>query len=222
MSGPVTYRHDDSIAVITLDDGKANVLGLGMQQAINEALDQADRDNVGALVIACNQKVFSGGFDLKVFQSGDMAASVAMLKGGFELSHRLLSYPKPVVMAATGHAIAMGGYTDDGTLREVVIGNNVITIPANAIRFDRARHDGVASRLDLYLRYPALDGYSEAARSDFNGQGAARNIIFLSFEEQMMSRDMSGRFAPIYSSLIEQPGLSGPDGTRLFVALFQL
>ncbi|CAN5578966.1 crotonase/enoyl-CoA hydratase family protein [soil metagenome] len=110
MSGPVTYRHDGSIAVITLDDGKANVLGLSMQQAINDALDSADRDDVGAVVIAGNHKVFSGGFDLKVFQSGDVAASVAMLKGGFELSHRLLSYPKPVVIAATGHAIAMGAF----------------------------------------------------------------------------------------------------------------
>ena len=48
MSGPATYRQDDSIAVITLDDGKANVLGPGMQWAINEALDSADRDDVGA------------------------------------------------------------------------------------------------------------------------------------------------------------------------------
>lgn len=110
MSGAVLYRHDESIAVITLDDGKANVLGLGMQQAINDALDKADRDDVGAVVIAGSQKVFSGGFDLKVFQSGDVDASIAMLQGGFELSHRLLSYPKPVVMACTGHAIAMGAF----------------------------------------------------------------------------------------------------------------
>ncbi|MBI3216063.1 MAG: crotonase/enoyl-CoA hydratase family protein [Mycobacterium sp.] len=110
MSGPVTYRHDDTIGVITLDDGKANVLGPAMQQAINDAIDQADRDDVGALVIAGNDKVFSGGFDLKVFRSGDVEASVAMLQGGFELSHRLLSYPKPVVMACTGHAIAMGSF----------------------------------------------------------------------------------------------------------------
>jgi enoyl-CoA hydratase len=110
MSGPVTYRHDDSVAVITLDDGKVNVLGLGMQQAINDALDNADRDDAGAVVIAGNQKVFSAGFDLKVFQSGDVDAAVAMLRGGFELSYRLLSYPKPVVMACTGHAIAMGSF----------------------------------------------------------------------------------------------------------------
>jgi enoyl-CoA hydratase len=110
MSGPVTYRRDDTIAVITLDDGKANVLSLTMQSAINDALDSAERDDVGAVVIAGNQKVFSGGFDLKVFQSGDVNASIAMLQGGFELSHRLLSFPKPVVMACTGHAIAMGAF----------------------------------------------------------------------------------------------------------------
>jgi enoyl-CoA hydratase len=110
MSSPVSYRLTDSIAVITLDDGKVNALGMAMQQAINDALDQAERDDAKAIVIAGNDKVFSGGFDLKVFRSGDADAAVAMLKGGFELSHRLLSFPKPVVMAATGHAIAMGAF----------------------------------------------------------------------------------------------------------------
>ncbi len=111
-----------------------------------------------------------------------------------------------------GHSIAMGGYSDDTSMHEVVIGNNVLAVSANAIRFARARRDGVASRLDLYLRYPSMEGYSDAARDDFNGLGPTRNIIFLSFEERMMSRDMSGRFAPIYSALIEQPGTPGPDG----------
>src|ERR1700744_2189103 len=110
MSGPVTYRLDDSVAFITMDDGKVNVLGPNMQQALNEALDHADRDDVGAVVIAGNQRVFSGGFDLKVLTSGEVQPAIDMLKGGFELSYRLLSYPKPVVMACTGHAIAMGAF----------------------------------------------------------------------------------------------------------------
>ncbi len=115
-----------------------------------------------------------------------------------------------------GRSIAMAGYTDDTTIHKVVIGNNVIAVPANAIRFLQARRDGIASRLDLYLRYPQMDGYSEAARDDFNHTGAAKNIIFLSFEPQMMSRDMSGRFAPIYSALITPPGTPGPGGTTLY------
>jgi hypothetical protein len=115
-----------------------------------------------------------------------------------------------------GRTIAMAGYTDDTTIHEVVIGNNVLAVPANAIRFERARHDGVASRLDLYLRYPTMDGYSKAARSDFNREGAGKNILFLSFETQLMSRDMSGRFAPIYSALITQPGTPGPGNTTIY------
>ncbi|BBX09868.1 crotonase/enoyl-CoA hydratase family protein [Mycolicibacterium aichiense] len=110
MSGSVSYRKDDAVAVISLDDGKVNVLSPAMLKEINDALDRAEGDNAGAVVIAGNDRVFSGGFDLKVFRSGDIEASVEMLQGGFNLSHRLLSFPKPVVAAITGHAIAMGSF----------------------------------------------------------------------------------------------------------------
>jgi enoyl-CoA hydratase len=110
MSGPVLYNHQDSIAVIQMDDGKVNALGPTMQQALNEAIDRADRDNAGALVIAGNERVFSGGFDLKILTSGEVQPAIDMLRGGFELAYRLLSYPKPVVMACPGHAIAMGAF----------------------------------------------------------------------------------------------------------------
>jgi enoyl-CoA hydratase len=106
----VSYRRDESVAVITMDDGKVNVLGPAMLIEINTALDSAEADDAGAVVIAGNDRVFSGGFDLKVFRSGDVAASIEMLAAGFTLSHRLLSFPKPVVAACTGHAIAMGSF----------------------------------------------------------------------------------------------------------------
>src|SRR5271170_3638622 len=127
MSGPVSYRRDESIAVITMDDGKVNALGPTMQQALNEALDHADHDDVGAVVIAGNHRVFSGGFDLKILTSGDIQPAIDMLKGGFELSHRLLSYPKPVVVACTGHAIAMGAFL-------VASGDHRVAAPAYNIQ----------------------------------------------------------------------------------------
>lgn len=115
-----------------------------------------------------------------------------------------------------GRTIALAGHTDDRTVHEIVIGNNVLAVPANAIRFDKARHDGVASRLDIYLRWPDMEGYTATARDDFNNGGASRRILFVSFEQRMMSRDMSGRFAPIYSSLIKLPGTPGPGGLMLY------
>ena len=109
----ISYRHDqqgDGVAVITMDDGKVNVLGPAMIGEINGALDRAEDEGAKAVVIAGNDRVFSGGFDLKVFRSGDAQASIDMLKAGFSLSHRLLSFPWPVVAACTGHAIAMGSF----------------------------------------------------------------------------------------------------------------
>ncbi len=86
----------------------------------------------------------------------------------------------------------------------VVLGENVASVPENAIRFDSARRSGIANRLDLYLHWPSMEGYTAARRDDFNNVSTVRSILFLTLEEQTMSRDMTGRFRPIYSSLIGQ------------------
>lgn len=115
-----------------------------------------------------------------------------------------------------GRTIALAGHTDSTRLHEVVIGNDVLAVPANMIRFEGSRRDGVAARLDLYLRWPEMDGYSNAARDDFNHADGSKTILFLSFEERMMSRDMSGRLDPIYRSLVEGDGRKGPAGLTIY------
>jgi hypothetical protein len=114
-----------------------------------------------------------------------------------------------------GRAIALAGHTESTAIHEIVIGNNVLSVPANMIRFEAARQSGVASRLDLYLRWPDLDGYSAVARDDFNHVDGARNIIFLSFQKRLMSHDMSGRYRPIYANIIEAEARQGPAGLAL-------
>jgi enoyl-CoA hydratase len=148
MSSTVNYQLNESVATITMDDGKVNVLGPAMQQNINEALDRAEKDEAKAVVLAGNQRVFSGGFDLTVFQSGGAQAALGMLAGGFELSVRCLTFPVPVIMAATGPAIAMGSFlllSGDHRVGqpksrcqaiEVAIG---MTIPISAIEIMRMR-----------------------------------------------------------------------------------
>ncbi len=106
MTSPVSYRLDDSIATITLDDGKVNALSPQMIAEINTALDQAVADSA-VVVIHGRGNILSAGFDLKVLRAGGSDA-VSMLRAGFELSERLLSFPTPVVVACPGHAMAMG------------------------------------------------------------------------------------------------------------------
>src|SRR5260370_39385149 len=101
MADTVNYELNESVATITLDDGKVNVLGPDMQSSINEALDRAEKDSAKAVVIAGNQRVFSGGLDPPGFKSGDGKGALGMLGRGVETSVRWLTVPGPGRMGAT-------------------------------------------------------------------------------------------------------------------------
>jgi enoyl-CoA hydratase len=106
MTSPVTFALTDGIAVITMDDGKANAVSLTLQAGINEALDQAEKDGV-PVILTGRPGILSAGFDLKTLAASGQPA-VDMLNGGLELAIRLLTFPTPVIAACSGHAIAMG------------------------------------------------------------------------------------------------------------------
>ncbi len=108
MGEAVSYELGDGIASISMDDGKVNALSLGMLAELDAALDQAGDDGA-AVVITGRSGVFSAGFDLKVLRSGGEAART-MLRQGFELAERLLCFPAPVVVACSGHALAMASF----------------------------------------------------------------------------------------------------------------
>jgi len=108
MDALVTYHLDDGIATITMDDGKVNVMSNAMQAEINAALDRA-LDDGAVVVIEGRDGVLSAGFDLPTLRGGG-DDGWRMVRGGFELAHRVLGFPLPVVIACTGHAIAMGTF----------------------------------------------------------------------------------------------------------------
>ncbi len=108
MSDIVSYKLEHPICTITLDDGKVNCLSPQMLDEINAALDRAEKDDV-AVVLTGREGKFSAGFDLGVLGKGGNDA-VDLLIDGFRLAERLLSFPMPVVVACTGHALAMGSF----------------------------------------------------------------------------------------------------------------
>lgn len=109
MTELVTYqRSSDKGAILTIDDGKANVVNPALLQALHQGLDQAQRDRV-AVVLKGRPGVFSGGFDLRIARQSQAEFKRLVLDGG-ALTERLLSFPAPVVVASTGHAIAMGTF----------------------------------------------------------------------------------------------------------------
>lgn len=146
MSDLIDYRLADGVAVITHDDGKANVYGHPAIDGIHAALDKAEQE-AGAVLLVGRDGKFSAGFDLGVMTSS-VENMRALVGAGAELATRILTFPRPTVAACTGHALAMGGIMllafdhrvgADGPfklgLNEVAIGMNVPHFAMELSRF---------------------------------------------------------------------------------------
>ena len=104
-----TLTTNEDVSIITLDDGKANVFSTRMSETINSLLDQVPEDK-GSLLITGKPGLFSAGFDLKTISGGDPKAAIEMTTAGFKLLSRIYSFPRPVIAASSGHAIALGAF----------------------------------------------------------------------------------------------------------------
>jgi enoyl-CoA hydratase len=127
------YELQDNIAIVSFDDGKANVVGHNFIDAVNDKLDRAEREKVGAVILRGRPGMFSAGFDLGEFKKGPEAA-VSLVSRGMRLLVRLYGLPLPLVAACTGHGIAMGAFVILACDSRVgARGNFKITLPETAI-----------------------------------------------------------------------------------------
>lgn len=147
LSDAVSYDLDGEVAVVHLDDGKANALNHDVIDALTEAIDRAESD-AAAMVIVGRDGRFSAGFDLSVMTAGPDQA-MPLLKAGADLGIRVYMAQVPVVLACTGHALAMGAIllmvadTRIGTAGSFKLGMNEVAIgmpvPAFAVEIARDR-----------------------------------------------------------------------------------
>lgn len=143
-----TVEITNGIALIRMDDGKANAINFAMLDSLNAALDTAEAE-AKAIVLAGRDGRFSGGFDLNAFASLGADGVYKLLDAGAELLLRLYGGPLPVVAACQGHAIAMGTFillacdTRIGAAGEFKVGaNEAITgmnLPIFALELARDR-----------------------------------------------------------------------------------
>ena len=142
----VRTTSEGGVTSVPVDGREVNALAPRMQAAVHGGLDVAEAAGDAVLLVGREGR-FSAGYDLSL--SGDPAAFVDQVRTGFELCERLLAFPHPVVIAATGHAIAGGLFlllsgdyrlAADGpykfTANEVAIG---LPIPTAAVEICRQR-----------------------------------------------------------------------------------
>jgi hypothetical protein len=105
-----------------------------------------------------------------------------------------------------GKKILLAGHTVSDEQFSITIGQDRLRLQANTIRLGQQRQNGNAETVDLYLTWPDLQGYGVENRNTFDDLANSGSLLFLQLSQSTMSRDMSGRYEPIYLHLIEGDG----------------
>jgi enoyl-CoA hydratase/carnithine racemase len=110
---PLTYEVDESVAVVSLDDGE-NRFNPDFLNTFLDVLDAVEKEtDARTLVVrSSHEKIFSNGIDLDwlvpVIQKKDFEAAKTFFYTLNRLFRRLLLYPMVTIAAITGHAFAGG------------------------------------------------------------------------------------------------------------------
>ncbi|MCY6380395.1 hypothetical protein [Hoeflea prorocentri] len=111
-----------------------------------------------------------------------------------------------------GQRMATAGFSTETAPVALRIGDQHLELPANTIRFESQRVDGDYERIEAYVSWPALEGYSRAQSAIFNGSGNAHQLVFLTMSERAMPLDMSERLTSVYSRLTTDQAIPGQHG----------
>ena len=103
-------RHEDRgpVRVLTMEHGKVNALDIELLRDLIAALDAAAGAPVRALVLTGAGSSFSAGVDLWRVLDGGPAYIEVFLPALAQCLEKLFTFPRPVVAAVNGHAIAGG------------------------------------------------------------------------------------------------------------------
>ena len=91
-----------------MDDGGVNAMDLAWCQAMQALLDRAEADDARGLVISGRPGCFSAGLNFKVLAGLPMPGVRETTDAFMETMKRVFLFPKPVIAASTGHAVAGG------------------------------------------------------------------------------------------------------------------
>lgn len=141
-------ERDDDVAIVSLDDGKANALLVPEFKGLEATLDEVERSNANSVVLTGRPGFFSAGLNLKALGSLSLDEKKELVAAMGSAVLKLFLFSKPVVAAVSGHALGGGAMFAlaadvrifaDGSFRfglnEVQVG---LFVPSYAIELARA------------------------------------------------------------------------------------
>lgn len=139
----------DSLAIITMTRGKVNAINPDFVRELNLLLDDIERHpDIHAVVLIGQGKFFSFGLDIPELYELTPEAMTRFIQTFCDLYHRLFLFPKPIVAAINGHAIAGGCILATACDRRLMsAGNGKIAL--NEVTFGASLFAGAVAMLQF-------------------------------------------------------------------------
>jgi enoyl-CoA hydratase len=172
------------VAVLRMTHGKANAMDLEFCRALTAQVHACQHSPAGALVIVGQGKMFSAGVDLPRLVAGGAGYAHEFLPAMNHAFETLFAFPKPLVAAVNGHAIAGGCVMaccadyrvmarEPGRIGipELLVGVPFPVVPLEIVRFatppqhvQALIYRGLTLAADEALRYGLVDAVVDADR----------------------------------------------------------
>ena len=104
----ITIEQRGNVALLTVDRPPANAMSPELLQEGIAAAREVEASDAAAVVITGQPGFFSAGLDLKIAPTLDADGQRDLVRGINELFAAWFAFPRPVVCAVNGHAIAGG------------------------------------------------------------------------------------------------------------------
>lgn len=144
----IHLKSENDVAILRMDDGKLNLIDTKLLDELVKSLQEAEDSDARAVVLTGTGGAFSAGVDLfKVVKGGKDYLDEFLPKLSAGLL-KLFTFPKPVVAAINGHAIAGGcllAWACDHTIMaagsgrmgvvELAVGVPFPSLPLEIVRF---------------------------------------------------------------------------------------
>jgi enoyl-CoA hydratase len=104
----IEFEDRGTTTILRMARGKGNALNLDLVTALSDALDRLEKSPARAGVLTGQGSVFGAGVDLMALVEGGADYAKKFIPEMKRLFERLATYPKPLVAAVNGHAIAGG------------------------------------------------------------------------------------------------------------------
>ena len=109
MADPrITVQVQDQVAIVKMDDGKANAIQGAWLDEMDAALDRIESEGAKAVVLTGRSGFFCGGLDLKTLPTLPADDLREVLRRFCATILRVFTFSRPVVAAIGGHAVAGG------------------------------------------------------------------------------------------------------------------